>query len=117
MQLQLYGKKIWVYQQPVDFRCSIDGLVGVITAELKQDPQTGIYLFYNRWHDKIKCISWHRNGYLLFYKRLEQGRFSFKPSTHQKTMAIEMDELGWLLAGLEWQSMRDWRELNYDKFS
>lgn len=60
MQLQLYGKKIWVYQQPVDFRCSIDGLVGIITAELKHDPQTGIYLFYNRWHDKIKCISWHR---------------------------------------------------------
>lgn len=117
MQLQLYGKKIWVYQQPVDFRRSIDGLVGIITSELKHNPQEGIYLFYNRWHDRIKCISWHRNGYLLFYKRLEQGRFSFKPSTNHKTTTIEMDELGWLLAGLEWQLMRDWRELNYDKFS
>ncbi len=33
------------------------------------------------------------------------------------TMEIGIDELSWLLAGLEWQKMRHWRELNYDKFS
>ncbi len=116
MQLQLYGKKIWIYREPIDFRRSIDGLVSIVSSELKQNPQEGIYLFYNRWHDKIKCLSWHRNGYLLFYKRLEQGRFAFN-LMKGKTTAIGMDELGWLLAGLEWQKMRDWRELNYDKFS
>lgn len=117
MQLQLYGKKIWLYQQPVDFRRSIDGLVAIISEELKQNPQESIYLFYNRDQSKIKCLSWHRNGYLLFYKRLEQGRFSFNQAKKQKTTTIDMTELGWLLAGLEWQKMRDWRELNYDKFS
>ena len=57
MQLQLYGKKIWFYRQPIDFRCAIDGLVGLISSELKQKPQDGIYLFYNRGHDKVKCLS------------------------------------------------------------
>jgi len=116
MQLQLYGKKIWVYQEPVDFRCSVDGLVAIVSEGLKESPQEGIYLFYNRWRNKIKCLSWHRNGYLLFYKRLEQGRFVFRVARN-KTTEITLDELGWLLAGLEWESMREWRELNYDKFS
>lgn len=117
MELQLYGKQILFYRQPIDFRCAIDGLLGIISGELKQLPQEGIYLFYNRGKDKIKCLSWHRNGYLLFYKRLARGRFSFQHAPNNKTMTITMDELGWLLAGLEWQSMREWRELNYDKFS
>jgi transposase len=117
MQLQLYGKKIWLYRQAIDFRRSIDGLVSIINLELKQKPQDGIYLFYNRHHDKVKCLSWHRNGYILFYKRLEKGRFYFKKNASNGTMEMSVDELSWLLAGLEWQKMRDWRELNYDKFS
>lgn len=117
MELQLYGKQIFLYRQPIDFRCSIDGLLGIIVGELKAPSQDGIYLFYNRGKDKIKCLSWHRNGYLLFYKRLEQGRFSFQHKPDNKTMSMTVDELSWLLAGLEWQTMRNWRELNYEKFS
>lgn len=117
MQLQLYGKKIWFYRQPIDFRCAIDGLVGLITAELKQKPQEGIYLFYNRGHDKVKCLSWHKNGFILLYKRLESGRFSFIHNPKNHTIEMTVEELGWLLAGLEWQKMREWRELSYEKFS
>lgn len=117
MQLQLYGKKIWLYRQYIDFRCSIDGLVNLIARELKQRPQDGIYLFYNRNRDKVKCLSWHKNGFILLYKRLESGRFSFIHNPKNHAMEMTFDELSWLLAGLEWQKMRDWRELNYDKFS
>ena len=76
MQLQLYGKKIWVYRSAIDFRRSIDGLSSLITSELKQNPKEGVYLFYNRYRDKIKGLSWHKNGFVLFYKRIESGRFS-----------------------------------------
>lgn len=117
MHLQLYGKQIFLYRQPVDFRLSIDGLVGVISRDLNQNPKDGIYLFYNRSRDKIKCISWHKNGFALLYKRLEVGRFSFAHDPVTGVVNISTDELSWLLAGLEWQKMRDWRELNYDKFS
>lgn len=116
MQLQLYGKKIYLYRQPIDFRCSIDGLSSLIAGELQQRPQDGIYLFYNRARDKIKCLSWHKNGFILLYKRLEQGRFSFIHNPSKGTIEVGVNELHWLLAGLEWQKMRDWRTLNYDKF-
>jgi transposase len=117
MQLQLYGKKIFLYRQPIDFRCSIDGLSSLVVGKLHQNPQDALYLFYNRTRDKIKCLSWHKNGFILLYKRLEQGRFSFLHNPSNGAMELGMNELSWLLAGLEWQKMRDWRELDYDKFS
>lgn len=117
MQLQLYGRKIFLYRRPIDFCCSIDGLSQLIAGELHNNPQEAIYLFYNRSKDKIKCLSWHKNGFILLYKRLEQGRFSFLHPMSKGILEMHVEELGWLLAGLEWQKMRDWRELRYDKFS
>ena len=117
MQLQLYGKKIWVFRQALDFRKSIDGLASFITNGIQQKPQEGIYIFYNKGKDKIKCLSWHKNGFVLIYKRLEGGRFCFEFNKSQGVMEIDLKELGWLFAGLDWQKMRDWRELSFDKFS
>jgi transposase len=117
MQLQLYGKKIWLYRKAIDFRCSIDGLSHIVTRELNQNPKEGIYLFFNRGRDKIKGLSWHKNGFVLFYKRLETGRFDIHFNKETGAIEVQLDEFGWLLAGLEWQKMKSWRELNYDKFS
>ena len=116
MQLQLYGKKIWVYRQSVDFRASIDGLSALIVNGMKQNPQSGIFLFYNRGKDKLKCLSYHKNGFVLVYKRLDKGRFCFNFNKEPGVNEMSVEELQWLLAGLEWQKMRDWRELSYDKF-
>ncbi len=117
MKLQLYGKKIWLYRNAIDFRCSIDGLTHLVANNLKQNPREGIYLFFNRGRDKIKGLSWHKNGFVLFYKRLEKGRFRINFNKETGVIEVQLDEFGWLLAGLEWQKMKSWRELNYDKFS
>lgn len=117
MHLQLYSKKIWLYKKPIDFRCSIDGLINFITNDLHLQPQDSMYIFYNRDKDKIKCLSWHKNGFILLYKRLEKGKFCFTIDDTTQSIELMVDELSWLLAGLEWQKMRNWRELNYDKFS
>lgn len=116
MQLQLYHDAIWVYKKAIDFRKSIDGLSALVVSELRKLPQEGLYLFFNRQRDKVKCLSWHQNGFLLLYKRLERGRFQFRFNEPTGAAMITLDELGWLLAGLEWQSMRDWGKLNYEKF-
>lgn len=102
MQLQLYGKKIWLYRNGIDFRSSIDGLTHLIMSDLKQNPREGVFLFFNRGHDKIKGLSWHKNGFVLFYKRLEKGRFRINFNKEQGVTEIQFDEFGWLLAGLEW---------------
>lgn len=117
MQLQLYGKKIWLYRAAIDFRKSIDGLSYLVASEIKQQPKEGIYLFFNRSRDRVKCLSWHKNGFVLLYKRLESGRFCIEYNQEMGVVEVTADELSWLLAGLEWQKMRDWKELNYEKFS
>ncbi|MGZ4856945.1 MAG: IS66 family insertion sequence element accessory protein TnpB [Methanobacteriaceae archaeon] len=117
MQLQLYGNKIWLFRQPVDFRCSINGLSTFVANNTQNNPQHGIYLFFNKTKDKIKLLSWHKNGYILCYKRLEKGKFIFEFNKSQGVMEMSIEEIGWLLAGLEWQKMRSWRELSYDKFN
>lgn len=117
MQLQLYGKKIWVYRGVIDFRRSIDGLSGLVLSEMHRQPKDGIFLFFNRGKDRVKCLSWHKNGFVLIYKRLEVGRFCMTFDESRGVTEIHADELSWLLAGLEWQKMRDWKELSYEKFS
>lgn len=117
MQLQLYGNKIWLYRRAVDFRMSINGLSDLVSVEMKQDPQAGIYLFYNRSMDKVKGLSWHKNGFILFYKRLEKGRFNLVFNKRDGMIEMSIQDVSWLLAGLDWQHMRNWKELNYDKFS
>ena len=117
MQLQLYGNKIWVFRKPIDFRCGIDGLSSLIVMDLNHKPQEGIFIFYNRHLDKIKCLSWHKNGFILLYKRLEKGRFNFHFNKELGACEMSIQELSWALAGLQWQKMRDWHDLEYDKFS
>ena len=117
MQLQLYGKKIWLYRDVVDFRCSIDGLSHLVASSMKQSVKEGVFLFINRRRDKIKCLSWHKNGFILLYKRLEQGLFSTLGKGEGGAVELNMQEVNWLLAGLEWPKMREWQDLNYDKFS
>lgn len=117
MQLQLYGKKIWLYRSAVDFRSSIDGLSHLVINDMKHSPKDGIFLFFNRAQDKIKCLSWHKNGFVLLYKRIEVGRFYLKCNKSTGAIEIGADEFAWLLAGLDWQTMKNWGELSYEKFS
>lgn len=86
-------------------------------SELNQQPKDGVYLFLNRKRDKLKCLSWHKNGFVLCYKRLEKGYFSLEEKEASGAIEITADEMSWLLAGLEWHKMRQWGELNYNKFS
>ena len=116
MQLQLYGKKIWIYQQPIDFRCGIDGLCSIVTEVMKHSIKEGIFFFVNRKRDKLKCLSWHKNGFIMLYKRLEKGLFSTE-SSGKGIVELNVDESSWLVAGLDWSKMRTWDDLNYTKFS
>lgn len=116
MQLQLYSDKIWLFRKFIDFRCGVDSLSARIANDTKNNPQDGMYLFLNKARDKVKSLSWHKNGFILLYKRLEAGKFCFEFKKEQGTIGMNEQELGWLLAGLEWQKMSNWKELDYEKF-
>lgn len=116
LQLQS-STKIYVYTQTVDMRKSIDGLSVVIVEQLERSPQSGdVFVFRNKLCNKVKALVWDRNGFILHYKRLERGRFKFPRSSDGLSYVISEEQLGWLLAGLDFVLMNDFSELNFENY-
>lgn len=84
-----------------DLRKSIDGLAAIVTAVFHLDPfSESWFVFSNRDRDKVKILRWDHNGFWLYYRRLERGRFRWPSSDGGCTMAISRRQLHWLLDGL-----------------
>ncbi len=96
-----FNAPIWLYPQSIDFRRQMDGLIILVADHLQMNPASGqLFLFRNRTANKIKLLWWDRNGFWLFYKRLEKGHFQF-PLLSEKVIELTRDQLGWLLSGLD----------------
>ena len=117
MEFPLSNSKIWLLKEPIDFRAGIYSLCNLVTTHLNQPIKEGLFIFHNRRGNAVKCLCWHKNGFVMIYKKMEKGRFCFSPSKSNGAMALEKCELEWLVAGLDWKKMRDWKELDYDKFA
>jgi transposase len=111
-----FNASIWFYPEIVDFRKQIDGLVLLVADHLQKNPTSGqLFLFRNRTSNKIKMLWWDRNGFWLFYKRLEQGRFQF-PTLNTETVELTRDQLSWLLSGLNYLSHTPLPEVKASNF-
>jgi len=73
--------------EPVDMRKSINGLSVLVADHLELSPLSGsLFVFYNKARDKIKILYWDRNGFCLWYKRLEKHRFIFRHRYQESTL-------------------------------
>jgi transposase len=83
-----------------DLRKSIDGLAAIVQEGFTLNPFSPcLFAFCNRERDKIKILHWDRNGFWLYYKRLEKGRFRW-PQDGSGAVGVTRRELRWLLDGL-----------------
>jgi transposase len=97
-----FNSTIWLYPSPIDFRKQLDGLVILVADHLQLNPASGqLFLFRNRSANKIKILWWDRNGFWLFYKRLEKGKLMF-PAINDKALELTGDQLSWLLSGIDY---------------
>lgn len=77
MLSKLENKKIFLASEPVDFRMSIDRLSELIKNTGNNYLHDGsIYVFYNHKREKIKCLFWDKNGFVLYYKKLLDCKFN-----------------------------------------
>jgi len=92
--------QVYLYADPVDMRKSIDGLSILVEQEMELSPNSeALFVFCNRGRDKIKMLCWERNGFIVWYKRLEKQRFRWPRSG--ETLALTGQELNWLLDGFD----------------
>ncbi len=65
------------YPRPCDMRKSFNGLSGLVNNELGREPTSGdVFIFLNRNRTHLKLLHWEAGGFVLYYKRLEQGSFT-----------------------------------------
>lgn len=83
-----------------DMRKSIDGLASIVSSHFKMDPhQPSLFLFCGRRKDRIKALLWDETGFLLLYKRLENGQYQW-PSKPEDILELSEQQLRWLTDGL-----------------
>jgi transposase len=91
---------VYLYAEPVDMRKSIDGLSALVEQEMALSPSMeALFVFCNRGRDKIKLLCWERNGFIVWYKRLEKQRFRWPHS--REMLSLTGQELNWLLDGFD----------------
>ncbi len=70
------GPRIWLAAEAMDMRCGFDRLAKRVHSVIGEDPLSGhLFLFRSRNGNRLKILTWDRDGYVLWYKRLEVGVF------------------------------------------
>ena len=89
-----------------DMRKSINGLSLIVSEQFGQDPFSGsVFVFCNRSRDKLKILYWECNGFWLYYRRLDKGKFQWPTELNEQTVVLTLRELHWLLDGLSYQQV------------
>ncbi|HQH25887.1 MAG TPA: IS66 family insertion sequence element accessory protein TnpB [Oligoflexia bacterium] len=67
---------IFLFTRATDMRKGFDQLAEVVRVQLKRSViEGGLFVFFSRKRDRVKVLFWDRDGYAIFYKRLEAGVF------------------------------------------
>lgn len=107
--------QVYLYMEPVDMRKSIDGLAALVEQEMDLSPALeAIFVFCNRGRDKIKLLYWERNGFVVWYKRLEKQRFQWLRDAEFIYQLRTGRELNQLLDGLNIWSQKPHRSIQFD---
>ena len=70
------SNRIVMAQHPTDMRKGLNTLCGQVRM-LGLDPSNGyVYICVGRSRRVMKLLHWEHGGYVMYYKRLEQGRFN-----------------------------------------
>jgi transposase len=99
-------QRYFLYRGATDIRKGIDGLSGIVRNELKENPLSGdVFIFFNRKRTHIKLLMWDRDGYAIYYKRLERGVFEI-PTGYEQSSVICSQTLSLILQGIVLSSVR-----------
>ena len=112
------ASEVYLYTEPVDMRKQMNGLSVLVEHVLEQNPMDGsLFVFCNKQRDKIKVLFWEKNGFIIFYKRLEKQRFKWPSKAEGHSLTINGEELNWLIDGFDLWHNQPHKTLFFDSVS
>ena len=104
--------KIYISSANVDMRKSIDGLVSIVEGKFDlTSTDNAMFVFHNKYCDKIKILYWNSEGFCLLYKRMEKGKFKFPYKIENQTYSVSEEQLLWLLHGLKIEDIEHYKNI------
>lgn len=93
--------RYFLHQEVCDMRKGFNGLSGIVSSQMGRNPSDGsVYLFINRRRDRMKMLVWESGGFMLYYKRLEQGTFELPVEESTGIITINWETLVLMLTGI-----------------
>ncbi|MGD0141134.1 MAG: IS66 family insertion sequence element accessory protein TnpB [Tepidisphaeraceae bacterium] len=104
----LSSARIWLAVAPADMRCGFDRLAELAQAVTSRNPMDGhLFLFRGRGGDRLKILYWDKDGWAVWYKRLEEGVFKLpRIEPEQQSVELRASELAMMLDGIDLRSIR-----------
>ena len=95
--------RIWLAAEATDMRCGFDRLAERVKVVIGADPLSGhLFVFRSRRGDRLKILVWERDGFVLWYKRLEAGVFKLpRMSEGARSIELRASELAMILDGID----------------
>jgi transposase len=110
--------RVYLHRAPVDMRKQIDGLALLAREVMQLDPMAGaLFGFINARRNKLKLLLWERNGFIVWYKRLERHRFHWPRHLEQSVVTMSVEQLNWLLDGYDVWRMKPHEALHFSVLS
>jgi transposase len=105
---QVQASRIWLATEKTDMRCGFDRLAERARTVIGEDPLSGhLFVFRSRRGDRLKILLWDGDGFVLWYKRLEEGVFKL-PRTEEGQRSVELraSELAMVLDGIDMTKLK-----------
>lgn len=100
------SQRYFLYRSATDMRKGFNGLSGLVRHHFGRELTSGdAFLFLNKRRDRIKILTWDRNGFVVWYKVLEAGTFEL-PTAEKDTLEMSWTDLQLLLEGIEINSVK-----------
>jgi transposase len=96
--------RLFVATQPIDGRKGADSLMVIVRDVFRLDPLSGhLFVFFSKRCDRVRIVYWDRDGFAMWTKRVEQGRFrpAFAGDGCLQPAAIEAAELALIIEGID----------------
>ena len=101
------SQRYFIYSDLADMRKGFDSLSGLVRSEFKMNPLNGdVFIFLSRSRNKIKLLQWQRDGFAIYYKRLEKGRFELPEKNDESCFKISSQQLMLIMEGIKLSSIK-----------